>query len=221
MQLLERIVRTYIAADLGQMQDPSALCIVDRADLLWDVRDPVTWQCKRETRFEIRFLERMKLRTPYPQVVERIREVAMNPALTGPRTLVVDATGVGAPVVDLLRAAKIDCEIVAVAITGGANAGTSQRGLIRSVPKRDLIVGLQLMFETGQLRIARALRGAEMLHNELMGMRVRISASGHDSYGSGREGQHDDLVLALALACWRAKEPSQWNWFGGRPDHMG
>jgi hypothetical protein len=26
-----------------------------------------------------------------------------------------------------------------------------------------------------------------------------------DSYGCWREGAHDDLVLAVALACWRAK----------------
>jgi hypothetical protein len=29
--------------------------------------------------------------------------------------------------------------------------------------------------------------------------------TGHDSYGQWREGQHDDLVLAVALATWWAE----------------
>ena len=89
------------------------------------------------------------------------------------------------------------------------------------MPKRDLRVGLQLMFDEGQLRIARGLPETGTLLKELMGMRVRISASGHKSYGSGRETPHDDLVLAVALACWQAKQPKRWNWFGGRPDGRG
>ncbi len=197
------------------------MCVLERAEVMLDVRDLVTWECKRETRFELRYLERMKLRTPYPAVVERIREVAMDPALGARRSLVVDATGVGAPVVDLLCAAGVECEIVPVMITGGgggAKASSGSSGGERRVPKRDLMVGLQLMFDQGQLRIARGMPETEVLLKELMGMRVRVSASGHKSYGSGREAPHDDLVLAVALACWRAKQPKLWNWFGGRPD---
>jgi hypothetical protein len=215
-QVLERISTFFVGVDLGQKVDPTALCVVERAEVMYAERDPVTWECKRETLMELRYLERVKLRTPYPQVVERIREVLMDPALGERRSLVVDATGVGAPVVDLLRAANIDCEIVAVGITGG-DSGTAPNRLDRRVPKRDLLVGLQLLFDTGQLRIARGLPETEILVKELMGMRVKMSSTGHDSYGSGGEAAHDDLVLAVALACWRAKEPVNWNWFGGRP----
>ena len=38
-------------------------------------------------------------------------------------------------------------------------------------------------------------------------MRVKVSASGHESFAAWREGTHDDLVLAVALACWRARWP--------------
>jgi len=101
-------------------------------------------------------------------------------------------------------------------ITGGGSG--SDVGGERRVPKRDLINGLQLMFDLGQLQIAKGLPETEVLLRELMGVRVRMSARGYESYGSGREEPHDDLVLALALACRRAREPSKWNWFGGRPD---
>ena len=38
-----------------------------------------------------------------------------------------------------------------------------------------------------------------------MNMRIKVSVAGHDSYAAARASNHDDLVLAVALACWRAK----------------
>jgi len=66
---------------------------------------------------------------------------------------------------------------------------------------------LQVMLEAGSLRIAAELREAEAFVQELTNMRVKISASGHESFAAWREGAHDDLVLAVALACWRARWP--------------
>ena len=55
---------------------------------------------------------------------------------------------------------------------------------------------------------------AEKFMKELMGMQVKVSAAGHDSYGSWREGEHDDLVLAATLGCWRAKTFVRWSLHG-------
>jgi len=42
-----------------------------------------------------------------------------------------------------------------------------------------------------------------MLVQEFLNFLVKIDPlTGHDSYGAWREGQHDDLVLATAVACW-------------------
>jgi hypothetical protein len=35
---------------------------------------------------------------------------------------------------------------------------------------------------------------------------VKITPSGNEQYGAWREGEHDDLVLAVALACWRVRK---------------
>jgi hypothetical protein len=67
---------------------------------------------------------------------------------------------------------------------------------------------LQLMLETGEFRIAAGLREAETFVAELTNMRVKVSTSGHEGFAAWREGTHDDLVLAVALACWRAKWPT-------------
>jgi len=45
-----------------------------------------------------------------------------------------------------------------------------------------------------------------VLTRELLNFQVKINDLAHDSYGAWREGTHDDLVLAVALACWAAEQ---------------
>jgi hypothetical protein len=45
----------------------------------------------------------------------------------------------------------------------------------------------------------------DTLQTELGHFELKISQAGHDSYGAWREGTHDDLVLALAVALWYAQ----------------
>jgi hypothetical protein len=59
------------------------------------------------------------LGTPYPKVVEKLRDLARSHSIAGNCALVVDGTGVGTPVVDMLRSAGLGCEITSVTITGG------------------------------------------------------------------------------------------------------
>jgi hypothetical protein len=78
-------------------------------------------------------------------VVERVRYMVSHQNLRGRCVMAVDATGVGEPVVDMLRSGQLGCEVSAANITG----------------------------------------------------EERETRSGN--------GQHDDLAMALALACRRAK----------------
>ncbi len=175
----------YLGLDLGQRHDNSAIAIVQRVGQeMW-----------------VRFLERVALGTPYPKVVERVAQMVSRLKKCA---VIVDATGVGEPVVDALRRAGLGCEIVAVTITGGARE--SRSGANYSVPKRDLMTGLHLALERGELRVARELREAGALVREMLSVRVRSGfAAGRVRIGADGYGQHDDLVIALALACWRAR----------------
>ena len=65
-----------------------------------------------------------------------------------------------------------------------------------------------MLLQSGRLKIARELEHAETLKAELLNFRVKINiATGHDSYEAWREGDHDDLVLAAAMATWKAQKP--------------
>ena len=158
----------------------------------------------------MRHLERFRLGTPYPRIVERVREIQASPALKDqpggrdrPVYVVADATGVGRPVIDLMRERAVK-DLYAITITAG-NAVT--RGPYEyHVPKRDLVSVLQVLLQNEKLRIAEALPEAAVLRAELENFRVKTSLeTGHDSYEAWRERDHDDLVLSLALPCWLAE----------------
>jgi hypothetical protein len=103
----------------------------------------------------------------------------------------------------MLKGARLGCEVVEVIITSGETANLSNGAW--KVPKQDLIDGLRLLLEREALRIARDLKEGRVLMREMMDMQIRESRSGGTRIGADGYGEHDDMVTALALACWRAK----------------
>src|SRR5271167_2432584 len=185
----------YIGVDLGKKRDPATVAIVEKQvypELL------------------LRHLERMPLGTPYTAVVERLKEIVAHEELAGQCHVTVDATSMGEPVVDLIRSSRLGCELTAVTMTGGERERFDGRGW--NVPKQNLISTVQVLLEQNELKIARGLREAGQLVKELTDMRAVIRPGGRLRLGADGCGEHDDLVIAVALACWRAKRPQ--NGFG-------
>jgi hypothetical protein len=160
-----------------------------------DPAPPVPPPSPPERRYHVRHSERPRLGTPYPVVVEHVGRVLA--ALRGDRTLIVDATGVGRPVVELFEAARI--YPVAVTLTSGETA--VQEGSRFRVPKRDLVTTVEVLLQERRLKIGQDAPGREALVDELLSFRASVTAQGRDTFGA-EGGSHDDLVIALALACW-------------------
>lgn len=161
-----------------------------------------------ENHYAARHLERLPTGTPYPMQVARVKELYLALKRQGGDTprVVVDWTGVGRPVVDMLREAGLSP--FAVFITGGDAVHQDAKNY--RVPKRDLVGIVQVLLQTGRLKIASALPEAATLTAELLAFKVNLSQRGHDTYGNDvgdwRENPHDDLVLATALACWLGEQ---------------
>jgi len=147
--------------------------------------------------FQVGYLERMPLGTSYPAIVAHVgRLLGKLPART---ELVIDITGVGKPVFEMFTYSGISPAGVLI------TAGTSEtwHECIWSVPKLTLVSRLQALLHQGRLKILRELAEAETLVRELQDFRVEFTAAGHLTFNA-RSGKHDDLVLALAMAVWRA-----------------
>ncbi|MBM3740359.1 MAG: hypothetical protein FJW39_31780 [Acidobacteria bacterium] len=94
--------------------------------------------------------------------------------------------------------------MLALAITGGVTPSFSSG--VHNVPKTELLSKLRIWIETGVLEVAAALPHATRLRDELLNLRRDISRSG-ETFEPAHSRQHDDLVMALALACWFPRAP--------------
>jgi hypothetical protein len=118
--------------------------------------------------------------------------------------MAVDATGVGRAVLETFRGADLPAELRPVVITAG-HAETRDDDGCYHVPKVNLIGTIEILFQARRLGISGNMPFAETLAKELANFRRRITPAGNEVFGAWREGQHDDLVLAVAMATWLAE----------------
>ena len=109
----------------------------------------------------------------------------------------VDETGVGRPVVDLLRTLPIKATVRPLTITSGSRARVEANGRWR-VSKKLLVANVLL--GSGLVKVADGSSDAAALLRELADFRVTITARANETFAAGSCGGHDDLVLAVALA---------------------
>jgi len=111
-----------VGVDLGQAHDYSTIAVIERAELRgeWDA---ALYAYRKVTALRLRALERVPLGTSYPDVVGRVAEITHARALAdGSRYLAVDGTGVGRPVIDLLKRARPSALLLPVLVTAGERA---------------------------------------------------------------------------------------------------
>lgn len=202
--------RFFIGLDLGQANDPTAITVLEH------VVQRTEWpDYKMLHEYQLRYAKRYPLGTSYPDIVDAAKAVFQNRQLQLsthlPTTMVIDLTGVGRPVLDMFRKAGLDP--LAINITGGNTTSSGQDPKILNVPKRDLATTLQVLLQSGMLKFAHNLGELATLKKELQNFKVKVSASGQDAYEAWRSGDHDDLVLSTALACWVAHHGDE----GGAP----
>ncbi len=181
--------------DVGQAQDSTALAVLEQSR----AADPASpgWDANQ---YAVRHLERFPPGTPYTAVGARLAELFAVPPLARP-PLAVDQTGVGRPVVDLIRRSATRAGVRPVTVTAGHAAGPDERGGWL-VPKKELVSTLQVLWQARRLKVSPSLPEAQTLVRELTAFQVKVTASANDLLVAWREGPHDDLVLAVAVAAW-------------------
>ncbi|QOY85610.1 hypothetical protein [Paludibaculum fermentans] len=198
----------YFGLDLGQRRDPAALAILQRIHEPTGEWNRFKMEPEWELLFRLRHVERFHLGTPYITIVDRVCELlrdgdgnllggwpVASGRITNPyKTLIVDASGVGAPVVELFQRANLQASLIALTITGSgaAHSNGAYEGCGYTVPRRDLVTNLRLLLERGLLRIPTRVHDFDSIREEVLNLQD----------GSGP--RHDDMAIALALAAWWA-----------------
>jgi hypothetical protein len=192
----------FVGLDLGQSQDFTALAILERTRI-HDQDEGHSFS----HRFAVRHLQRWPLGTPYTRIVADVLDLARRPPLPG-SWLAVDATGVGRPVVELFHKADLGLQLLPITITAGQQATAGVGGW--SVPKKDLVGVMLALSQSRRFHIVPSLPDAATLGQELQQFRVKVTAAGNETFEAWRERDHDDLVLAVALAAWLGERHVPW-----------
>jgi hypothetical protein len=184
-----------LGLDLGQASDYSAIVVAEVS------RD------EPERRYDVHHIERLPLGTRYPAVVAHTKAIVASLRAQDPQPdiwLLLDYTGCGRPVFDLFGDVGAGSMPIPIVITGG-DAVTRGDDWSWRVPKRDLAASVQIVLQSGRLRIHAETPLADALTGELVGFRAKTTLSGHQKFEAGedwRSAAHDDLTLSLAMICW-------------------
>jgi hypothetical protein len=117
--------------------------------------------------------------------------------------LLVDRTGLGAPVIDNLWASGLYPWGIHILRSDTSVKQREDYGY--NVPINDLIGAVQTLIEANpsRLRIPPQMPYADTLVDELRNFEIKPNkTSGNDTYEAHREGDHDDLVFALSMCAW-------------------
>ena len=184
----------YIGVDLGKSQDYTAITIMQQNIIYKSLNTKIPI-------YEVRHLERIKLGTPYPKIVDRLGKLLQKPEIYHKqKVMLIDQTGVGKPVVDMLRQADL-CTILGITITGGHEVTEVDGGF--HVPKKELVAALQVLIQSERIKIAKDLEFADILKKEILNFKVKLDErTGHESFEAWREQEHDDMVLSTAIVAW-------------------
>lgn len=210
--------RMAIGVDLGQSQDPTSIAVVER---VWESipddipRNILQSGCKgmledmrgqlAPERYLLLGLQQAPLGESYIAQADRLMQVMARDTIAVHCPEVwMDYTGVGRPVFDIFKQRRVP-RLKPVTITFQGEPGPNGHGGY-SIPKINLVSHLQALMHTGKLEVPSNDRMplGKAFRRELMDFRVSYTPVGNMRFGA-REGAHDDLILAVALAAWGLK----------------
>jgi hypothetical protein len=177
--------RCFVGLDLGQAQEFTALAVLEGTDT-------------PPRSYAVRHLHRWPVGTAYPAIIAKMAKVVGK--LPQGTALALDITMVGRPVVDLVCRAGLTCAYYPITLTSGHSVATGPIGPL--VPKKELVSTLQVLLQARRLQVARTLPHAALLVAEMSNFKAKARLSADNPLEDWREGAHDDLVLAVALAAW-------------------
>jgi hypothetical protein len=195
--------RFAVGLAFGQPAQSTAVALVERVN-------PPGWYGSRECDsnqmiLQVRGLRRFAPGTPYAEIGDELRKLLGKTELANAyRKVVVDQTAVGQPIVDMVLA-KISAKDPVRTVIRGTDTIVESDGLYR-IPKQHLISLLHVLLETSRLKFAEAMPETPQIVNELINYRNRTTGPSlvPDPW---REYPNDDLIFAVALACWQLHQP--------------
>jgi len=183
-----------IGLSIGQGPQPTGMAILERT------------KAQREgarARYVCCYLERIPPHTTYPVLVERLEKILARPPLSRSPLLVEAGTSVHT-VVRYLRQNRLNARIHPFEVM--ASGKPSKFDGVQKVSKGDLIETARQVIQDGRLAFDKMSARSttprpHIILQALSSYSFNRTAAANEAFAS-RDGEYDDLVLAVALACW-------------------
>lgn len=188
-----------IGMSLGQHDQWTALVVIER------IKE------EGKSAYHVLNAERFTMGSQYQDIARRLKHIweriGCLDSRQNSRELVIDITGIGESVIRLFKrqGIRVKKEVI---IVNGKKASRDEKTGQWNVPKKDLVGALQVLFQSGRLKIAEGIPDAQLIIDELVNFKDdNIKAGVDDSIDeSWRENPNDDYVLAIAVALWDAEQ---------------
>lgn len=191
--------RYWLGVDLGQSQDYTALTILlDECLPEWESGHKQILGPRRRT---VVHADKFK-GVSYPDIVAHVLRTMSNEKLRGKVRLIVDGSGLGRVVSDLLT----DASVPHTAIQMVAGQNWARKGRYVNVGKTLLLENLSVMFATGDLSFVADLPLRQDILHELETFQLEMTAAGNQVITQGKVGtHHGDLAISLAIAAFASE----------------
>lgn len=182
-----------LSYDVGKKSDPSGVGLykcypkLEGNEAIWYLVLCQQWKWRR---------------MPYTQQADGL--AALTGRMKGDLTFVMDATGVGEAVKDILVSRGLSPMCIYYSGGTSVHKALSQNGAGKgwTVPKQDLIHAAQLLVQQHRIKVLATCRRREELVAQLKGFKGRINENGRLSADAMADELHDDMVNHMLMASW-------------------
>ena len=159
------------------------------------------WVDERDSPIWVRDVQRFPLGTPYPEIFNKVADFFRDHRFRG-SSVIVDRSAVGREIVDELGRGDGVPYVETVRLTAGGGVNRADGGY--NVPKTDVAAVLRVLLDKGLLRFG-PIEYRNTLVQELLNFSPTVKSGVDPLALDWREGERDDLVLAVGIAAWYAR----------------
>jgi len=197
-----KTIRYFCGVDLGKRHDNSTVCICEQIK-----------GSEGESHYYVRLLKRFPIQSRYTAIAKALAKMDSQLKDHGAKkgkvaeiTYILDSTGVGEAVTELVEKNMPYADIVKCYLTGGINTNIDEWSKEVHLPKSQMVSNLVALFDAGQISLTKKSKEIDAMLEELQNYEIRVSSEGRDQYGAFAGGAFDDLVTSLALAVWAGEQ---------------
>jgi len=206
-----------VSVDIAKKADYTGVQIFRQVPLIREGKKLLGQRDMKMTKYDLVYMTKIQ-GLNYNVVAEKILRIITLDNLLGNSDLIVDGSGVGEAVIDIMRG--LNMNPISIVFTGGdltrevydtisnvfSNSSATLGGMKVlkqiNVPKKDMVDCAVVALQQGLIRLSPNIKYREEFLDQLSKFKGKINEKGNVRYEADKESTHDDLVACFLMFCW-------------------